>query len=152
MNIKRALAGTALAAVLATMAPAPSLADGAASTRNIILGVGAATYLIIQHNRKVHQRYAEDARRQAELSQQRNDAWSAYNAERVAYQQQLAANADLRREVAYQHHVIAQQRQQLAMAPVRRGFTQTISMSSTRQRSRSGGRQVAMTSYGWGRL
>lgn len=152
MNLKRALAGTALAAVLATMAPAPSLADGAASTRNIILGVGAATYLIIQHNRKVHQRYAEDARRQAELSQQRNDAWSAYNSERAAYQQQVAANADLRREVAYQHHVISQQRQQLAMAPTHRGFTQTLSMRPANRRTKSSGRQVAMTSYGWGRL
>lgn len=149
MNLKRALAGTALAAVLATMAPAASLADGRASTRNIILGAGAATYLIIQHNRKVHQRYAEDARRQAELSQQRNDAWSAYNSERTAYDQQAAANADLRREVAYQHHVIAQQRQQLAMAPVRRGFTQRV---STRSGSRSSARQLAMTSYGWGRF
>ncbi|MDP9025639.1 MAG: hypothetical protein M3N13_09735 [Candidatus Eremiobacteraeota bacterium] len=134
------------------MAPAATLADGRASTRNIILGVGAATYLIIQHNRKVHQRYAEDARRQAELSQQRNDAWSAYNSERAAYQQQLAANADLRREVAYQHHIISQQRQQLAMAPTRRGFTQTVSMTSASKRMRAGGRQVAMTSYGWGRL
>src|SRR5579883_3079191 len=104
MNFKRAIAGTTLAALFATLVPAaPALADGAASTRNILLGIGAATYLIIQHNRKVHERYAEDARRQASLEESNNDAWAAYHQEARAYQEEVAVNQSLKREIAYQH-------------------------------------------------
>src|SRR5581483_12472306 len=116
MNFKRAIAGTTLAALLATLVPAaPALADGKASTRNILLGIGLATYLIIQHNRKVHERYAEDARRQAELQSENSNMQAAYSSERSAYNNSLAEIVDLKREVAYQHSVIVQQRKQIAM-------------------------------------
>lgn len=65
--MKRILAGVALAAMLVTVAPKPALADGAASTRNIIIG-GAALYWLIsannQHQRAIRQRrtYAQQRR------------------------------------------------------------------------------------------
>jgi hypothetical protein len=149
----------ALAAMLAGAIPAaPALADGAASTRNILLGVGAATYLIIQHNRKVHQKYAEDARRQAATAQQANNAWAAYSSEKRAYDNEAAVNSELKKEVAYQHSVIAQQRHQLAVAPrVDRQFvTRTVAVREpspkTAQTKQANPQQVAMVSYGWGTL
>lgn len=165
MFLKRIIAGTTLAATLAMLVPAaPALADGAASTRNILLGVGAATYLIIQHNRKVHERYAEDARRQAELQSQSNDAWAAYSSEKHAYDNAIAEVVDLKREVAYQHNVIVAQRHQLAMAG-RSGYAvqtayapQPRSNAGAQHNSRrvasrpADQNQVAMVSYGWGQL
>ena len=59
MTKRRLACFTFAAALAATALPsAPALADGAASTRNILLGGAAATLLIINHNRKVHQKYA----------------------------------------------------------------------------------------------
>jgi hypothetical protein len=156
MFLKRAIAGTTLAAMMALLVPAaPALADGAASTRNILLGIGAATYLIIQHNRKVHEKYAEDARRQAELQSENSDAWAAYSSEKRAYANAIAEVGDLKREVAYQHNVIVQQRHQLAMGQQRsrNGFaTQTAYAPQPRQHPRVAQNQVAMISYGWGQL
>jgi hypothetical protein len=163
MVLKRALAGTALAATLALAVPAaPALADGAASTRNILLGVGAATYLIIQHNRKVHEKYAEYDRRQAELKSENNDAWAAYSSEKNAYNNALAEVVDLKREVAYQHNIIVQQRHQLAMAqrsgnrPQTAAFvSQPVRSDHSRARriaSKPPSKDVAMVSYGWGNL
>jgi hypothetical protein len=161
MFIKRALAGTTLAAMLALLVPAaPALADGAASTRNILLGIGAATYLIIQHNRKVHEKYAEYDRRQAELQSENNDAWAAYSSEKNAYNNAIAEVSDLKREVAYQHNIIVQQRSQLAMAQ-RNGFApQQVAYrpssrtrhASSRHVARANSNDVAMVSYGWGQI
>ena len=164
MTFKRILSGTVLAAVMAASVPvAPALADGAASTRNILLGAGAAAYLIIQHNRKVHERYAEDARRQAALQSSSNDAWAAYSSEKNAYNNSLSEIVDLKREVAYQHNIIVQQRQQLAMAG-RSGYVpQTAMVTQPRRNTRGAARRVAavhpapkndvaMVSYGWGQL
>jgi hypothetical protein len=162
MFIKRALAGTTLAAILALLVPAaPALADGAASTRNILLGIGAATYLIIQHNRKVHEKYAEYDRRQAELQSENSDAWAAYSSEKNAYSNAIAEVSDLKREVAYQHNIIVQQRRQLAMVP-RNGFApQQVAYrpangarhTTTRHAAANApGNSVAMVSYGWGQL
>lgn len=165
MILKRAMAGAALAGTLALLVPAaPALADGAASTRNILLGVGAATYLIIQHNRKVHERYAEDDRRQAELQSENNDAWAAYRSEKNAYSNSIAEIADLKREVAYQHNIIVQQRHQIAMAQRSGNTVQTAYAPAQRRNSSNSGsrrvaarssnaqNQVAMVSYGWGQL
>lgn len=163
MFLKRAIAGSALAAMLALLVPAaPASADGAASTRNILLGIGAATYLIIQHNRKVHEKYAEDARRQAELQSENNDAWAAYGSEKRAYDNSLAEISDLKREVSYQHNVIAQQRHQLAIGQRGNGFIQQRAAyaPAPRQRSsaparvavRPSSNDVAMISYGWGQI
>jgi hypothetical protein len=153
MTMKRIIAGTTLAAMMALAAPAaPALADGAASTRNILLGIGAATYLIIQHNRKVHEKYAEYDRRQAELQAENSDAWAAYNSERNAYANATAEVSDLKREVSYQHDIITQQRRQLALAE-RSGY-RAPSVAYTGERARSSSHasshDVAMISYGWG--
>ncbi len=166
MTFKRALAGTALATLLALIVPAaPALANGAASTRNILLGVGAATYMVIQHNRKVHERYAEDARRQAELQSENNDAWAAYSSEKRAYDNSMAEIVDLKREVQYQHGVIAQQRRQLSMAPAapataaprQVAYVPAHHSSASARRHRAAparprATDVAMISYGWGSL
>jgi len=163
MNFKRAIAGTTLAALFATLVPAaPALADGKASTRNILLGIGAATYLIIQHNRKVHERYAEDARRQAELQSENSDAWAAYSSEKRANDNALAEISDLKREVAYQHSVIVDQRNELAMAgradrttafvPTPARTRRTHSSSARRVAQRPPANDVAMVSYGWGTI
>jgi uncharacterized protein HemX len=148
MNIwKRAIAGTTMAAMLAAAAPSAALADGAASTRNILLGAGVATYLIIQHNRKVHERYAQDARQQAALQSENSNMQAAYNSERSAYSNAQAEIVDLKREVAYQHSVIVQQRRQTAMT----GFG---SQPGTRVAAATYGpsRQVSMVNYGWGKI
>lgn len=154
MKIQKFVAGATLAAMLATLAPAaPALANGAASTRNILLGIGAATYLIIQHNRKVHEKYAEDARRQAAAEQQANDAWAAYHSEQNAYEQEVAVNRELKREVAYQHGVVEQLNHELAMMPVHKQFvSRTVARASSGSSNRAKDRQVAMVSYGWGTL
>jgi hypothetical protein len=174
MFLKRAIAGTTLTAMLALAVPAaPALADGAASTRNILFGLGAATYLIIQHNRKVHERYAEDARRQAELQSEKNDAWAAYSSEKRAYDNSLAEITDLKREVAYQHNIILQQRHQLAVtqrntsyvgqertaAPTRVAYAPPVRrapkpqhVQAQRIAAATRSNDVAMVSYGWGTL
>ena len=163
MNVKQAFATLTLAAVTAGSVPAPAMADGAASTRNILLGVGAATYLIIQHNRKVHERYAEDARRQSALEQENNNTMAAYRDEVRAYNEQVAVNASLKREIAYQHSVVEKQRHQLALLNVHQNFVaERPSQPMPRRRAavRIGQRrqqdsqpsQLAMVSYGWGTL
>jgi hypothetical protein len=71
MNAKLLTAG-ALAATMTFGAVAPALADGAASTRNIILGGAAAAVLITNYNHKVHQKREEQraqSRRQASYRQ-----------------------------------------------------------------------------------
>ena len=159
MFIKRALAGTTLAAMLALLVPAaPALADGAASTRNILLGIGAATYLIIQHNRKVHEKYAEYDRRQAELQSENNDAWAAYSSEKNAYNNAIAEVGDLKREVAYQHNVVEQLRHQVAMQGRTPSYRETTAFAPpsaarhTSSRHMANNNDVAMVSYGWGQI
>ncbi len=154
MNIRQALASLALTGTIALALPAaPAHADGAASTRNLILlGGAAATYLVIQHNRKVHEKYAEYDHRQAALSQENHDAWAAYHQEQQAYAQEVQVNQELKKEVAYQHRVVEQQRHELASLGSHTGFVR-----STRQRvaqrsnaHRRANTRVAMVSYGWG--
>jgi hypothetical protein len=67
--MKKLLTAGALAATMTFGAIAPALADGAASTRNIIIGGAAAAVLITNYNHKVRQKRAEDrakARQQAQ--------------------------------------------------------------------------------------
>ena len=139
MKPQQALASLALTGVLSLAIPAaPTYADGAASTRNLLLlGGAAATYLIIQHNRKVHEKYAEDAQRQAALEQENDNAWAAYQQEQRAYNEEVAVNRQLEKEVAYQHDVVLQQRHELASLNVGSDFST---------------QRVAMVSYGWGTL
>lgn len=157
MIAKRLTAAAALAASLALTVPAaPALADGAASTRNIILGAGAAALLIINHNRKVHEKYAEKDRRQAQTAQERDNAWAAYSSEKSAYDNLATANSELRKEVAYQHKIIVQQRQQLAMNGGSH-HSARVAKASQRKPARQvafaqhvKSNDVASISYGWG--
>ena len=67
MNAKLLTAG-ALAATMTIGAVAPALADGAASTRNILVGGAAAAVLITNYNHKVRAKREENreqTRRQA---------------------------------------------------------------------------------------
>jgi len=155
MNLKKALAGTTMAAVLATGMPVAAYADGAASTRNIILGGALATYLIIQHNRKVHEKYAEDSSRIAASQQQANNAEAAYSSEHRAYMAQLAANADLKKEVAYQHQIVVQQQQQLAAAGIHTSYASPHQAALAAKAAKVRGTkapQVATVAYGWGNI
>lgn len=53
MNLKLVTAG-ALCAAIAFGSAAPALADGSASTRNILIGIGAAAIAITNWNNKRH--------------------------------------------------------------------------------------------------
>ena len=163
---KRRLACLSLAAMLAATAvpAAPALADGAASTRNIIGGAAAVAgaLIIINHNRKVHQKYAEYDRRQAQTQAEASNAEAAYASERSAYQHEAALVAGYQHEVAIQHQEVLRLRHQLALArnngaqPVAAGLTQTqfrpLVAAAHAQGSDRGPTRVANVSYGWGAL
>ena len=110
------LAASAVLLVAPLLGAQPAAADGAASTRNIIFGAAAVagTLLIINHNKKVHERYAEDARKQAALADQRDDAQAAYQSERRAYQNEVALVQSYQHEVAVQHGEVVRERAQIA--------------------------------------
>jgi hypothetical protein len=159
--LKRTIAAVLAASLLIGLAPSsPVKADGAASTRNIILGAAAATLLIVNHNRKVHEKYAQDAQAQAALAAQRNDAQAAYASEKKANDNLTVANSELKREVAYQHDIITKQDQKLAMMKsstlASPNYASTASVASTPRRpgvgSSSNPQTVAVVSYGWGTI
>ena len=158
--LKRTIAAVLAASLLVGLAPsAPVKADGAASTRNILIGAAAATLLIVNHNRKVHEKYAADAQAQASLAAQRNDAQAAYASEKKANDNLLAANAELKREVAYQHDIITKQDQKLAAVKsstlTSPNYASTASVASTPRRpgvDSNSNQTVAVVSYGWGTI
>ncbi len=158
--IKRQLACFTLAAALtATAVPAaPALADGAASTRNIIIGGAAAALLIVNHNRKVHQKYAEYERNQARAQAQAYNAEAAYQSERRAYVHEAALASSYRREAAISHQEVLRLRHQLAMqnrrAPARnvaarRSYHPLVAAASRRPAPT---RVATTSSSGWGTL
>jgi hypothetical protein len=157
-NLKKAVAGLLAAALLVGLTPAAAVkADGAASTRNILIGAAAATLLIVNHNRKVHERYAQDAQTQAALAAQRNDAQAAYASEKKANENLQVAISELKREVAYQHDVIGQQNQKLAMMKSSTLASPTYAATTQVAPARNGsgnatGQTVALVSYGWGTI
>lgn len=152
-SFKQGLASAALLAILAGIVPvAPALANGAASTRNILLGGAAAAYLIIEHNRAVHAKYAADARQQAATAAQRNDAQAAYQQEQRAYDEQVAVNHALEKEVAYQHNIVKQQSRELASMNVGHSFAAPTVARAANSQAHAQSNTVAMTSYGWGTL
>jgi len=112
------IATAAISAVLATSlcATQPASADGAASTRNIIFGAAAigGTLLILNHNKKVHQKYAEYDRRQAEDEAAKNQAQAAYESERRAYSHEVALVDEYRQETAYQHSQVVSRDREIA--------------------------------------
>ena|SRR5579864_6956038 len=163
MTIKKLIASAVLLAFILMLAPVPQAsADGKASTRNILIGGAAAALLIINHNKKVHQRYAEDAHNQAVLASQRDDAWAAYRSEQQAYNHEASLVADLNREVAYQHNIIDQQRSQIASlnagrsvaaAPV--SIMEPASAPAGTHAAKAQSKYVQLASaegYGWGTL
>jgi hypothetical protein len=128
-----------------------------------LLGVGAAaaTLIIINHNKKVHQKYAEDAQAQAALASQRDDARAAYRAEVRAYDNQVAVTSELKKEVVVKDRMIDQQKvaigqlqTQLAQMGVQ---TQTVAAAPAAPAPKKPAPVVAahsaqIVSYGWGLL
>jgi hypothetical protein len=155
----------AVAFVLAFVPGRQAYADGAASTRNILLGIGAAagTLLIINHNKKVHEKYAQDAANEAALANQRDNAEAAYKAEVRAYNNQVAVTDNLKKEVAMKDQMIAdqdaiikQQKTQLAQLGV---SAQTVAVTGARVTTAAPAKATIATaptnmvvSYGWGTL
>ena len=155
--MKKTIAAVLAASLLVGFTPSGAVkADGAASTRNILIGAAAATLLIVNHNRKVHERYAQDAQTQAALAAQRNDAQAAYASEKKANQNLQAANAELKREVAYQHDIVTQQNHQIAMLKSSSigspNYTATANVAPTKSSGGSHPQTVAVVSYGWGTI
>jgi len=148
--IKRTLAYLALAGSLAAVAlpTAPALADGAASTRNIIGGaaLAAGTLIIINHNKKVHQKEDEMASAQASAEESASNSQAAYQSERKAYLAQVALNSEYKHEVAVQHKMIVALRNQVASANKSRGMAAAPVQGQTLPA------RVATTSLGWGNL
>jgi hypothetical protein len=136
----------------------PAAADGAASTRNIIFGAAAVagTLLIINHNKKVHERYAEDARRQAALADQRDDAQAAYASERRAYQNEVALVQSYQHEVALQHGQVERDRAQISSLQHQVAVTHqrrdTVAAAPQQAPALTTAYDPAIVSYGWGTL
>lgn len=150
MMTQRSLGSVALAVALATFAlPAtPVLADGAASTRNILGGaalVGGAL-LIINHNKQVHAREAQAAQEQAATAEAANNAQAAYASEHQAYLHEAALVGAYKKETAFQHSEIVRLRNQVAETNSA-GRAQATVAGPASQPVR-----VAATSYGWGTL
>lgn len=59
MTIKQKVLAVALASVMSLGVAAPAFANGAASTRNILLGGAAAAILVTNYNHKVRAKRAE---------------------------------------------------------------------------------------------
>ncbi|MDQ6930957.1 MAG: hypothetical protein M3126_09860 [Candidatus Eremiobacteraeota bacterium] len=71
--MKHKLLATALAATISLGTLAPALADGAASTRNILLGGAAAAVLITNYNHK--KRIKQNEQRQVARRQSAYRSW-----------------------------------------------------------------------------
>lgn len=167
MKQKIVAAGLAAAFLLAFVPGREAFADGGASTRNILLGIGAAagTLLIINHNKQVHEKYAQDAANEASLASQRDNAEAAYKAEVKAYDNQVAVTDNLKKEVSLKDQMIAdqsaiikQQKTQLAQLGVQ---AQTIAVQPVRAPAAHAAPATSsvasaptsmMVSYGWGTL
>jgi ribose 5-phosphate isomerase len=155
--MKKTVAAVLAASLLVGFTPSSAVkADGAASTRNILIGAAAATLIIVNHNRKVHEKYAQDAQTQAALEAQRNNAQAAYASEKKANENLQAANSELKREVAYQHDIVTQQNHQIAMMKSSSvgspNYATTAKVASTKSSGGSHPQTVAVVSYGWGQI
>ena len=150
MKHARLIAALLIGALLFAAVPKPmALADGAASTRNIIL-TGAAVagaLIIINHNKKVHEKYAEDAQKQAALAAQRNDAQAAAQQYKLAYQHEAEVVANMKREVAIQQNEISQLKAQVAsINPPGSNFVATKPVPQPVH----GANPAQVVAYGWG--
>ena len=102
------------------------------------------TLLIINHNKKVHQKEDEMASAQAQAEASANNSQAAYEAERKAYLAQVALNGEYKHEVAVQHKMIVQMRSQ-SPRPQTCGLRRHPAPAQAAPR-------VATTSCGWGNL
>jgi hypothetical protein len=137
--LKRLIAGTVCAGLFCA-AGSPALADGAASTRNIIFGAAAAgvgTWAIVNHNKKVHQKIDEKDAQIHSLDQQRTGAEASYSSEHQAYLHAVAVANHYMAEAAALKRQIAAQR-----GPVSQSGAATSGTQSTMN--------LASVSYGWG--
>lgn len=153
MKTPRIIAAVIIGALLLALAPKPmALADGAASTRNILIGsaaAAAAALIIINHNKQVHARYAADAQKQAALAEQANNSQAAAQQYKLAYQHELVVADSFKKQVALQQNEISALKNQVAaISPAGSNFlaarpaqpTQTVSATNP----------VQVVSYGWG--
>jgi hypothetical protein len=149
MKQTKILAAGLIGLMLLASAPKVTLADGAASTRNILIGVGAAaaTLIIINHNKKVHEKYAQDAQQQAALAQQRNDAQTAAHQYKLAYDNETKVAEALKKQVAIQQDQIA--RLQAVVNPPGSNFVAVKPVSATATHT-IGAASEQVVSYGWG--
>jgi hypothetical protein len=115
------------------------------------IGAAAATLIIINHNKKVHQKYAEDAQAQAALASQRDDARAAYKAEVRAYENQVAVTSELKKEVSVKDSMITSLRGQLAQMGVQ---TQAAANPAPAPKPApvAAAHSAQIISYGWGLL
>jgi hypothetical protein len=137
--LKRFIAGAICAGLLSAAAGTPALADGAASTRNIIFGAAAAgvgTWAIVNHNKKVHQKIDEKDAQINSLGQQAAGAESSAESQHQAYLQEVAVANHYMAETAALKREVASLRGQSAQA-----------LPPAQQPMR-----LASTSYGWGQL
>jgi uncharacterized protein HemX len=153
MQKTRILAAGLMGLMLLASAPKMTLADGAASTRNILLGVGAAagTLIIINHNKKVHEKYAEDAQKQAALAEQRDDAQAAAQQYKLAYQHESVVAGELKKQVAIQQNEISKLQSAVAsLNPPGSNFVAAKPASATATHSIAAMPAGQVVSYGWG--
>jgi hypothetical protein len=153
MKKTRFLAAGLMGLMLLASVPKATLADGAASTRNILIGVGAAaaTLVIINHNKKVHQKYAEDAQKQAALAEQRDDAQAAARQYKVAYEHESVVASELKKEVAIQQSEISKlQTAMTSLNPPGSNFVAAKPAAATMTNSVSAVPSGQVVSYGWG--
>ena len=138
------------ALIAATFPVAPARADGAASTRNIILGgaLAAGTLIVVNHNKKVHQKEAEmdSARRQAEA--QRNEAYASDSQLHSRVTAQNREIASLKQQLAQQHAQLQRLQRQIGSS----NDTRTAFIAPAPKVAAPATVRVASESYGWGHL
>lgn len=152
MKTTKFIAAGLIAAFMLAMAPKPmALADGAASTRNILLGgaaAAAAAIIIINHNKQVHAKYAADAQQQAALAEQANNAQAAAQQYKLAYQHEVAVADSLKQEVALQQTQIS--KLNAAVAAISPPGSNFLAAKPVAVVPPSGANAPQVVSYGWG--
>jgi len=157
---KRLLAAGLCAGLLSAGAGTPALADGAASTRNIIFGAaaaGAGTWAVINHNKKVHQKIDEKDAQIHSLNQQRSSAETSYSSEHQAYLHEVAVANHYMAETSALKRQVSTLKRQLAQAhaPAPVSVTPVSPPAMPVNRAAVVSAQpmkLASASYGWGQL
>ena len=153
MKHTRLIAAGLAGALLLGFAPKPmALADGAASTRNILIGgaaAAAATLIIINHNKQVHEKYAQDAQQQAALAEQRDNAQAAAQQYKLAYQHETIVASELKKQVAIQQQQITKLNAAVAaISPAGSNFVAAKPVVAAQTPAVPANSQ--MVAYGWG--